>query len=132
MKRATAVAARPIINVEGDLFPGEVLREREAIGLIRLLGLRARRADLARFSPGDVGVEILKAQMQLVGIKPLRSAAELAALELVNDQPELVDLTIAPILLGDQVTDQLMKQRRVAWQVVEVEAHERFYSQRDS
>jgi hypothetical protein len=53
--------------------------------------------------------------MQLVGIKPLRSAAELPALKLLNDQAELVDLTIALILLGDQITDQLMKQRGVAW-----------------
>jgi hypothetical protein len=53
-------------------------------------------------------------------------------LKLLNDQAELVDLTIALILLGDQITDQLMKQRGVAGQVVEVEAHERFYSQRDS
>lgn len=46
--------------------------------------------DLAR---GDVGVELLKAHMHLVRIKPLRSAAELPALKLLNDQPELVDLT---------------------------------------
>jgi hypothetical protein len=115
MKGSTAVAADPIINVEGDLFPGEVPREREVIWLIRLRCLRAWRADLARFSPGDVGVELLDAQMQLVGIKPLRSAAELPALKLLNDQAELVDLTIALILLGDQITDQLMKQRGVAW-----------------
>ena len=126
------MAAHPIINVEGNLLPRQVLREREAIGLIRLLRLRVLRADLARLSPSDVSVEFLKAQMQLVGIKPLRAAAELPALKLLNDQAELVDLTIALILLGDQVTDQLMKQRGVAWQVVEVEAHERFYSQRDS
>jgi hypothetical protein len=95
MKGATAVAAHPTINVEGDLFPGQMLREREATGLIRLLCLGAGWAELARFSPGDVRVEILKAQTQLVGIKPLRSAAELPALKLLNDQAELVDLSIS-------------------------------------
>jgi hypothetical protein len=64
--------------------------------------------------------------MQLVGIEPLRTAAELAALQLADDQAKLIDLTIALILLGEQVTDQLMKQRGVTWQLVEVEVHERF------
>jgi len=53
-------------------------------------------------------------------------------LKLADDQAELVDFAVALILLGNQLTDQLMKQRGVAWQVVKVETHERFYAHRDS
>ena len=42
--------------------------------------------------PGEIDLEVLKAELQLVAIKPLGTPAKLVALELLHDQPQPLDL----------------------------------------
>jgi hypothetical protein len=47
---------------------------------------------LRRFGRGHGLLEIFQAELQLVGVEPLGAAAELAALQLPDQQLELLDL----------------------------------------
>src|SRR5579859_2417765 len=76
----------------------------------------------------DIGVEFLEPEVQLAGIKAFRAAAELAPLELANDETKLLDLAVAPVFLGDQIAHQLVQQACVVGQIRKIESHERFYA----
>ena len=47
-------------------------------------------------------LEVLQAELQLVGVEPLRAAAELAALQLPDQQPQLLDLGLRRVTLRHQ------------------------------
>jgi hypothetical protein len=59
----------------------------------------------------------------LIGIEPLRAAAELTALELPDDQTQLLDLAIALLHTDSEIAHKLMQQRRICWQIRDVELH---------
>ena len=63
--------------------------DRSATGLGRLgASMRRKRG----FGPRDIGVEVFKAELQLVVIEPFGPPAELAALQLLDDELEPLDL----------------------------------------
>jgi len=44
--------------------------------------------------PCDVGVEVVEAELQLIVVEPFGTPAKLAALQLLNDEPEPFDLRL--------------------------------------
>jgi len=55
---------------------------------------------------GDIGIEIFKAQRQLIGIEPFRSAPEPHALQLFDDLLEPFDLAVSTVDHCCHVTHQ--------------------------
>jgi hypothetical protein len=75
------------------------------------------------FGTRDIRIELFKTELQLTGIEPLRAAAELTALELPDDQTQLLDLAIALLHNDSEIAHKLMQQRRICWQIRDVELH---------
>ena len=71
----------------------------------------------------DVPFDIFKAERQLIGIELLGPAAELLALQLLDDQAQLLDLAVTALLVRDEITDKPLQQLRIGWQVIEIDAH---------
>ena len=55
---------------------------------------------LRRLGRRDGLLEVLEAELQLVGVEPLRAAAELPALQLPDQEPQLLDLGLRRVTLG--------------------------------
>ena len=93
MQRATAAGAGAVFDIEADVLARQMCRK---TGAIRLgpatwrLGHRPWRKP--SLGPRDVGVQVFEAQLQLIIIKALGAAAELVALQLLDDQLEAFDL----------------------------------------
>lgn len=76
----------------------------------------------------DIGLGILEAERQLIGIETLRAPSEAAALQLLDDEPEPLDFPIA-VLDGERhVADQGLQHVRVGGQIGEIELHVPLYS----
>jgi hypothetical protein len=75
------------------------------------------------FGTRDIRIELFKTELQLIGIEPLRAAAELTALELPDDQTQLLDLAIALLHTDSEIAHKLMQQRHICWQIRDVELH---------
>ena len=90
MQRAAAAVAGLTPKIEPNVLARQVRRQAWP------LRLRSRRFCLCWRKPGfgsrKIGVEILEAEPQLLVIEPLGLAAELAALQLLDDEPEPFDL----------------------------------------
>lgn len=110
MESPTALGAGAAINVDRDLFAGQMIGKALPWGLLYGRGLLGWRARLPDLSPPDVGVEILKTQVQLVRVKPFRAAAILASLQLTDDEAELLDLAALLLLRRHQIMHQLVKE----------------------
>ena len=78
---------------------------------------------------GDIAVEILKRERQLVGIDPLGAAAILRALELLDDLLEPFDLTVTMLDQARHVPHQLVQKSCVGRQIFKIEPHARYYSE---
>ena len=61
---------------------------------------RRGRGLLRRLGRSHGLLEVLQAELQLVGVELLRAAAELAALQLLDQQPQLLDLGLCRITLA--------------------------------
>jgi len=98
--------------------------------LFRLGRLGRRRRRLAGLGPGQVGLEVLKAERHLVGIELLGAPAEARALELPDDQAQPLSLDLALVEGTRHVAHQLVQHIDVGRQVVERDPHTRSVSAR--
>ena len=87
-----------------DLDPRQVRRQGAQVASPnpgRPRGIAAPRSGLLRrLGRGHGLLEVLEAELQLVGVEPLRAAAELPALQLPDQQPQLLDLGLRRVTLG--------------------------------
>ena len=94
MERATALRATVRSDINGHFFARQMFWK-SALAQRRLLGtciwFRCRQAGL---DYGDVGVEIFKAERQLIGVKSLRLPPELVTLQLLDDLAEPLDFSL--------------------------------------
>ena len=60
---------------------------------------------LRRLGGGHGLLEVLQAELQLVGVEPLRAPAEPAALQLPDQQPQLLDLGLRRVALRESLGD---------------------------
>ena len=57
-------------------------------------------ASCAASAAADGLLEVFQAELQLVGVEPLRAPAELPALQLPDQEPQLLDLGLCRVALG--------------------------------
>ena len=85
MKYAAAARAHLMLKFEPDVLTGQMRRQAWSFGP------RSRGLDVVDgkdgFDPRDIGVEVFKAELQLVIIEPFGAPAKLAALQLLDDEP---------------------------------------------
>jgi hypothetical protein len=83
----------------------------------------------AGLEPGDVGIEVFQAELQLAVVEALRPASEAAALERLHDLPQPVDrgLCAHPLAVEGrrQFADHTMQRRDVVRQGSKVYGHDR-------
>jgi hypothetical protein len=84
VQRAATAGADLMLDIELEVLAGEVRRQARALvsGLGYIGGLGKRKAG---FDAGKIGVEVFKAKLQLIVIKPFGAPAEQAALELLDN-----------------------------------------------
>ena len=78
------------------------------------------------FRAGDIGVEVLDSEGQLIRIKALGPAAKLPSLKLLDEALETVDLVIAGLDNDRHIAHQTVQKVDIRRQVSEIETHERF------
>src|SRR5579859_2758245 len=126
MQRTTTAGAGHLINIEPHVLTWQMIGQRLAMGRpFSLLFLDPRTVLLF---PGEIAVEILKPERQLIGIEALGTAAELRALQLLDDGFETLDLTVAMFDSADNIANQAMQKCCICREIVEIELHIRFYS----
>jgi hypothetical protein len=77
---------------------------------------------------GNVAVEVFKRERQLIGIQAFGATPELRSLQLLDDELEALDLTVAAVDDNSHLAHPTVQQRRIGRQIVEIEPHVRFYS----
>jgi hypothetical protein len=80
------------------------------------------------FDARKIGVEVLKAKLQLIVIQPLGTLAELAALELLDDEMKPLDLGVRLAqsgALGRERAHQGLQRLHIIWQCGEIDVHKR-------
>jgi hypothetical protein len=98
---AAAARAGLVLDVDDGLDPGQMRRQRSAVGSPpgRALGPGGRRRSFRPgLAGGDLLLDILQAQVQLIGVQGLGAAAEAMALQFLDDLPQ--PLALGP--LGEQ------------------------------
>ena len=117
MQRPAAARAGLVLDVDHDLDPRQVGRQRAAVASGRwATGRRlARRAGrlLGGSDRSDRLLEILEPELQLIRVELLRAAAELAALQLLDQRMELLDLGVLRRQSGGKLAHRLLQKRRV-------------------
>ncbi len=78
------------------------------------------------FRAGDISVEVLDPEGQLIGIEALGAASELGSLKFFDDALKTSDLVIAGLDDDGHVAHQAVQKVDVGGQVLKVETHERF------
>jgi hypothetical protein len=78
------------------------------------------------FRAGDVGIEVLESEGELVGIEALGAASELPSLKLFDEALETSNLVIAGLDNDGHVAHQAVQKADVGRQMFEIETHERF------
>ena len=97
-----------MLDVDQDLDPRQVPRQGTQIAPSRPWRPRGIAAPgsgpLRGLGCGRGLLEVLKSKLQLVGVEPLRAPAELSALQLPDQKPQLIDLSLGRVtLLANQV-----------------------------
>ena len=99
-----AAGAALVLDVDQDLDPRQVRRQGAQVAPPN--PWRPRGAApcshllLRRLGRRDGLLEVLQAELQLVGVELLRAAAELPALQLPDQEPQLLDLGLRRVALG--------------------------------
>ena len=75
---------------------------------------------------GDIGIEVLEPERQLIVIEALGPASEPGALKLFDKALEASDLIVTGLDDHGHVAHQTVQKVDIGRQVVEIEAHERF------
>jgi hypothetical protein len=113
-----AARAGLVLDVDDGLDPGQVRRQRSAVGSPpgRALGPDGRRCS---FRPGLAGGELLfdvfQAQAQLIGVQGLGAAAEAMALQGLDDLAQARVLGVGPVLGGQcgRMLGPLLEEQRL-------------------
>jgi hypothetical protein len=99
-----AAGAALVLDVDQHLDPRQVGRQGAQVapaGPRRPRSIAAPRSGLLRRLGGRSGLlEVLEAELELVGVEPLRAPAEPPALQLPDQEPQLLDLGSRRIMLG--------------------------------
>src|SRR5271163_887749 len=134
MDRAAAASARLAVDIEPDVLARQMIGQRFAPGL--RLARRFFHACLDRrmafANARDIAVEVLESECHLVWIEALGAASELRPLELLDDELKALDLAVAALDDGRHVAHQMVQERRIDGQIVEIDSHARFYFERSS
>jgi hypothetical protein len=104
VQAAAAAGAALVLEVDQHLDPRQVRRQgtqvAPALGPRWARGAAPRgRGLLCRLSLGNSLLEVLQAELQLVGVEPFRAPAELAALQPPDQEPQLLDLGLGRVAL---------------------------------
>jgi hypothetical protein len=99
-----AAGAGLVLDVDQHLDPRQVRRQGAQVAPARSRRPRWIAAlgggFLRRLGRGDGLLEVFQAQLELVGVELLRAAAELAALQLPDQEPKLLDLGLRRLIPG--------------------------------
>ena len=113
------------IEIKPQVLAGQMRRQAWS------LGPRSRRLDRRRwkrgFDPRDIGVEVFKTELQLVVIEPFGAPTKLAALQLLNDEPEAFDLRLRLSevgAFGRERPDHPLQRLDIVWQIGKIDVHE--------
>jgi hypothetical protein len=118
VKSAAAAPARPATDIEHDIVAPQMLGK--WLALCSRFDSVAIGHLFALFDPRNVSTEILETKCELARIKALRTGSELAALELLDDEPKTLDLAIALLDKRSHIAHQTMRQIRIGGQFVEM------------
>src|ERR1700682_4340197 len=88
MQFAAAAGARLMLEIEPDVLTGQMRRQTLSLGP-RSPDYRYRKRG---FDPRDIGFDVFEAELQLVIIKLFGTPAKLAALQLLNNETEPLDV----------------------------------------
>ena len=77
------------------------------------------------FGAANDGFQVFETERQLLRIEFHRTASELLAQQLFADQHEHYDLPVAPLIVGNEIADQLLQQRMISRQIVEGDRNRR-------
>ncbi len=80
---------------------------------------------MVSFRAGDVGIEILDPEGQLIGIEALGAASEPGSLKLFDEALKTSDLVIAGLDDDRHVAYQEVQKVDVGGQILKIETHER-------
>src|SRR5216684_7747233 len=72
-------------------------------------------------------MEVFKSELQLVGIQPFGAPTKLAALQLLNDEPEAFDLRLRLSevgAFGRKRPDHPLQRLDIVWQIGKIDVHE--------
>lgn len=130
--RVTPIAGRSLVIPKrtGQFCAGQMIGQAAAVArYMSELSLPAghlwRQIGLG---PGNIGIEVLEAELQLVVVEALRPASKLVALQCLDDLPQPVDLGMRPYPLAVerrcQLADHAMQRGDVVRQGGEVYVHE--------
>src|SRR6516164_5243037 len=107
MQVATTAGASHAVDIEPHVLARQMVGQRFAMGRpFSLLFLDPRTVF---FFPGDIAVKIFKPERELVRIETFGTATELRTLQLLDDGFETLDLAIAMLDIGDNITNQAMQ-----------------------
>ncbi len=128
VKVAAAARARIALHVERDILARQMVGKCRAPWRGTGIGLRIarRRLCVIGFHAGDIGVEVLESEGQLIGIEALGPASELPSLKLLDEALETFDLVVAGLDNDRHVAHQAVQKVDIRRQVSEIETHERF------
>lgn len=65
------------------------------------------------------------AERQLIRVELLGAAPKLRALQLLDDEPKLLDLAVAPLHVSDDIAHQALQQSGIVGKGIEIEMHEK-------
>ena len=116
------------LHIEPHILPRQMAGKRRAPGRGPGVGFRIarRRLSVTGFRAGDISVEVLDPEGQLIGIEALGAASEPGSLKFFDDALKTSDLVIAGLDDDGHVAHQAVQKVDVGGQVPKVEMHERF------
>jgi len=128
VQRAATAGAGLMLDIEPDVLAGQVRRQARPIVLgVGCTGLSLGKRKVG-FDARNIGVEVLEAKLQLIVIEPLGAPAELAALELFDNEIEPLDLGVRLTqtgALGRERAHQLLQRLHIIRQCGEIDVHKR-------
>ena len=122
MQRAAAAGADHVTDIEPHIRARQVIGKRSAMG--RPFGWLVLDLRTALMGMGEIAVEILKSERQLIGVEALGTRA----LQLFDDRFETLDLAVAALDRGGDIAHQAMQKCCICREIAEIELHARFYS----
>lgn len=125
MERAATAGAGLALNIKSDILAQQMRRQAQSFASC------LESSALGRLEPGfgprQIDVEVLKSELQLSVIEPLIPPAELATLQLLDDEMEPFDLGLRLAeagALGCERAYQLLQRLHIIRQGGEIDVHD--------